>query len=289
MSQNGQDSEFQLSATEIANELTSIPFYTCTGNHDVYTGHDGATTFQNFFNNRTIDTSSYTKVTSTAYNNSFYFLKTYTVNGQSKTDVFLFLSQYYYSNSSNGQYLAADLTWATGRISSHPNDRIFIFTHLFFLDYAGNLGRINGSGGIYPSSHIMMGTTKTTMENMLSSYPNVYWFSGHSHWKWDLQKYQFNANIGRYGTTGAWTIHIPSCSLPIDSDYSSTTSETSGSRQRKPLESQAAVIDVYADGIVVRGIDFNINTSQNGDTTQGYSGTTYVRYLPIAEYDLRLN
>ena len=58
---------------------------------------------------------------------------------------------------------------------------------------------------------------------------------------------------------------------------------------RKPLESQGAVVDVYSDGIVVRGIDFNINSSLNGDTTRGYSGDTYVRYVAEATYDLTLN
>ena len=286
MSQAGADNEFQQSATEIANEIPNIPFYTCTGNHDV-SGHTGASTFLNYFNNRTIDTTSYTLSSSTAYNNSFYFEKT--VPGTNRKDVFVFFSQYYYSNPTYGQYLSADLTWLNDVLSSHTSDRVFVFKHLFFLDYAGNLGRINGSGGIYPSNNILNGQSLTQLNNMLSSYPNVYWFSGHSHWKYYLQKYQGNANIGRYGSNGAWTIHVPSCSLPIDSDYSSTSGESGNNRVRKPLESQGAVVDVYMDGIVVRGIDFNTNSSLNGDTTRGYSGDTYVKYVSEATYDLRLN
>ena len=286
LSQGGNDSEFQQSATEIANEMPNIPFYTCTGNHDV-SGHTGASTFLNYFNSRTIDTSSYNIVTSTAYNNSFYFVKSYTASGVTKNDVFVFLSQYYYSNSSVGQYLAADVTWLGDVLSSHTSDRVFVFKHLFFPDYAGNLGRINGSGGIYPSSGILNGQALTNLNNMLATYPNVYWFSGHSHWKYYLQKFQANANVGRYGTNGGWTVHVPSCALPIDSDYSSTNGESGNNRVRKPLESQGAVVDVYADGIVVRGIDFNINSSLNGDTTRGYSGDTYVRYVTMASYDLK--
>ena len=286
MSQAGNDNEFQQSATEISNEIPNIPFYTCTGNHDV-SGHTGASTFLNYFNNRTIDTSSYNLVFSTAYNNSFYFEKT--VSGTNRKDVFVFFSQYYYSNSTYGQYYSSDLTWLNNVLSSHTSDRIFVFKHLFFLDYAGNLGRINGSGGIYPSNNILNGQSLTQLNNMLSQYPNVYWFSGHSHWKYYLQKYQRNANVGRYGSNGAWTIHVPSCSLPIDSDYSSTSGESGNNRVRKPLESQGAVVDVYSDGIVVRGIDFNTNSSLNGDTTRGYSGDTYIRYVTEATYDLKLN
>ena len=43
---------------------------------------------------------------------------------------------------------------------------------------------------------------------------------------------------------------------------------------------------VYEDRIVIRGIDFNINSSQNGSTEQCYKGDEYVRYLPIATYEL---
>ena len=287
LSQTGADNEFTYSKDVIAEVLTATPFYTCTGNHDT-SGHTGASTFKNLFNTRSIDTSSHSIFTSTAYTNSFYFTRTFTYNGQQKTDVFLFLSQYKYSDSSAGQYLAADMTWAEGIISAHTNDRIFVFNHLFFIEYAGNLGRVNGSGGIYPSNNVMNGTTKTTMDRLLATYPNVYWFSGHSHWKWHLQHYQTNAKVQRYGTNGGWTINVPSCSLPIDSDYSSLNGESGNNRVRKPLESQGAVVDVYGDSIVIRGIDFNINTSQNGDTTRGYTGDTYVRYLPVANYDLSL-
>ena len=289
LSQQGQDADFAFASGVIADVLTGTPFYTCCGNHDVYTGKSGAPNFKNYFNTRTIDTSSYSLVTSTAYTNSFYFLKDYTVNGVSKTDVFIFLSQYgYTSSTSGGQYLSDDMNWVEGIISAHTSDRIFVFNHLFLIEYAGNLGRINGSGGIYPSSSIIGGTTSTRMNALAAAYPNVYWFSGHSHWKWDLQKYQSNTHVARVGSNGAWTINVPSNALPIDSDYSSTNGESGNNRVRKPLESQATVIDVYPDTIIIRGMDMNINASQNGDTTQGYSGSTYTRYLPIAEYDLPL-
>ena len=274
MSQGGTDSEFTISSTVIANEIPNIPFYTCTGNHDV-SGHTAASTFMNFFNNRTIDTTSYSLQISTGYTNSFYFTKSYTYCGNTKTDVFIFLSQYYYSNSTYGQYEPNDLTWLDGILSQHTNDRVFLFKHLFFPAYSGNLNNI------YPTNNILNAQALTSLNTMLSTYNNVYWFNGHSHWKWYLQKFQQTANIARYGTNGAWTIHVPSCALPIDSDGSS--------RNRKPLESTGAVVDVYPDGIIFRGIDFNVNTSQYGDTTQGYSGDTYVRYIPMATYDLRLN
>lgn len=285
LSQYGEDSEFQLARTEINNEIPNIPFYTCTGNHDCYNSHAGASTFKNFFNARTIDTTSHSIQTSTAYTNSFYFLKPYTnSSGDTVNDVFIFFSMYNYS--AGNAYLSQDITWLASVLEENRRNRTFLFTHLFFPDYAGNLGRVNGVGGIYPTGNWLSGDGLNQLLTLLRTYPNVYWFSGHSHWKWDLQRFQDNISIDRYGSFGAWTVHIPSLALPIDSDYTDITQQTDNNRVEKPLESQGGVVDVYEDHIVIRGIDFNINSSQNGDTTQNYSGSTYVRYLPISMYSL---
>ncbi len=284
LSQYGEDSEFTMTQTEVANEIPSIPFYTCTGNHDVYNSHSGASTFLNY-TRRTLDSTAHTIVTSSAYQNSFYFLHPYTNSqGETVNDVYVFFSMYNYSASN--AYLAADITWLGGVLETYKDSRVFIFTHLFFPDYAGNLGRVNGTGGIYPTGNWLSGSGLTSLQNLFATYANTYWFSGHSHWKWDLQRYQGNLNVARYGNSGAWSIHLPSLSLPIDSDYTNITQQTDQNRVEKPLESQGGVMDVYEDKVVIRGIDFNINSSQNGDTTQGYTGSDYVRYLPIAIYEL---
>lgn len=285
LSQYGEDSEFQLSKTEIDNEIPNIPFYTCTGNHDCYNSHAGASTFKNFFNSRTIDTTSNAIITSTAYTNSFYFLKTFeNSKGETSTDVFIFFSMYNYSASN--AYLSQDIAWLESILETYKTNRIFVFTHLFFPEYAGNLGRVNGTGGIYPTGNWLSGDGLTALMELLRKYQNVFWFSGHSHWKWDLQRFQDNVTVARYGNFGSWTVHVPSLALPIDSDYTDITQQTDNNRVEKPLESQGGVVDVYEDKIVIRGIDFNINTSQNGDTTQGFSGDTYVKYLPISMYEL---
>lgn len=285
LSQNGTTAEFAMPQSVIGEVLTTsknIPFYTCTGNHDVKTA--GGNGFGNYFL-RDLE-KTWNGMTnferSTGFNESFCFDKTV----GDKTDHFIFFSMYSYSlGSSASPYNNADITWLNGKLQAWKNDRVFIFTHLFFPDYAGNLGRVNGSGGIYPSGNWLGGSQLTTLQNMLSSYPNAIWFSGHSHWKWDLQKYQKNINVAQYGD-GAWTVHVPSCALPIDSDYTNTSSESESNRVEKPLESQGGVVYVYADRIEIHGIDFNVNTSQNGSTTQRYEDSAYVRYLPIAYYNM---
>lgn len=286
LSQNGTTSEFAMPQGVISNYLPTskgVPFYTCTGNHDVKTagGNGFGTYFLRSFEQSWTGMTNFER--STAFNESFCFDKAV----GDKTDHFIFFSMYSYSlGSTASPYNDADITWLRGKLDAWRNERVFVFTHLFFPDYAGNLGRVNGSGGIYPSGNWLGGSQLTTLSGFLSAYPNAIWFSGHSHWKWDLQRYQKNLNVDRYGTNGAWTVHVPSLALPIDSDYTNLNSETEANRVEKPLESQGGVVYVYADRIEIRGIDFNINASQNGDTTRGFSGDTYTKYLPIAHYNM---
>lgn len=286
LSQNGTTSEFAMPQEVISNYLPAsngVPFYTCTGNHDVKTagGNGFGTYFLRSFEQSWTGMTNFER--STAFNESFCFDKAV----GDKTDHFIFFSMYSYSlGSTASPYNDADITWLRGKLDAWRNERVFVFTHLFFPDYAGNLGRVNGSGGIYPSGNWLGGSQLTTLLSFLSGYPNAIWFSGHSHWKWDLQRYQKNLNVDRYGTNGAWTVHVPSLALPIDSDYTNLNSETEANRVEKPLESQGGVVYVYADRIEIRGIDFNINASQNGDTTRGFSGDTYTKYLPIAHYNM---
>jgi hypothetical protein len=103
---------------------------------------------------------------------------------------------------------------------------------------------------------------------------NTVWFSGHSHWKWYLQKYEEKANIYRsYDDNGnptcGWCVHIPSCASPIDSNGTNT-------RVTKGLESEGGIVDVYEDCVMIRGIVF-----KDADDTE-YSNL----YTPISQYKL---
>lgn len=286
LSQNGTTAEFAMPQGVISECLPpskNIPFYTCTGNHDVKTagGNGFGTYFLRDIEKTWNGMANFER--SSAFNESFCFDKTCGEH----TDHFIFFSMYSYSlGSSASPYNDSDITWLRNKLEAWKNDRVFVFTHLFFPDYAGNLGRVNGSGGIYPSGNWLGGTQLTTLSGFLSRYKNAIWFSGHSHWKWDLQKYQQNINIQQYGTDGAWTVHVPSLALPIDSNYTNLGSETDSNRVEKPLESQGGVVYVFEDRIEIRGIDFNVNSSQYGSTERGYTGTEYTRYLPIAHYNM---
>jgi hypothetical protein len=65
---------------------------------------------------------------------------------------------------------------------------------------------------------------------------------------------------------GGWSIHIPSLAVPRDGDPSGASS-----RKEVYADSEGYVVDVYENGIHLRGRDFAYND---------YEG----RFLPIASY-----
>lgn len=266
ITQNGTEAELQKYQTDVQTYSPNTPVYTTTGNHDCV---QGATAI-----NETLWR------TYTGQDICFELSKTLS-NG--KTDHFLFFGMTSWSLGSSGTpYNDTNITWLSNKLESYKNERCFVFTHLFFPDRAGNLGKI------YPYYNWLGGSQLTRIQALCDKYVNSIWFSGHSHWKWYLQKYEDNANIYRaYDLTGkptcGWCVHVPSCASPIDSDYSSTgtssslapTFSTTG-RVSKPLESEGAVVDVYENYVDIRGIIF-----------KGPNDSDYVdKYAPIATYRL---
>ena len=109
---------------------------------------------------------------------------------------------------------------------------------------------------------------KEFVENLCKEYPSTIWFSGHSHWKWYLQKYQATENVYQNEQEGSYCVHISGCASPIDSNGQPNTS---GARVTKPLESEGAIVDVYENYIDIRCMDLK-----------------NMLYLPIAQYRLMM-
>lgn len=233
ISENGIEAEFKR-YKEIVDANSSTPVYTTTGNHDA---------------------------TQSGLNNDLW--KEYTGHGltyevtrelpNGKTDHYFFLGMSVWNFAE--AYTDADLMWLRSRLEAYKHDRCFIITHLFFPEGAGNM--LN----IYPEGNWLRGVQLNELKELAAKYLNTIWFSGHSHWKWSLQQFDDDANVYRNSGAG-WTVHIPSCAKPSDSDGIS-------SRDEKKDQSEGAVINVYENYIDVLGVDF-------------ISG----KYLPIATYRL---
>lgn len=250
ITQGGRPAQFAVYKDVVEENSFNTPVYTTTGNHDCPSSSGLAST----------DWEPYT-------GNPMTFEVIKKIGG--KNVPFLFIGMNLYSLGDAGTpYTEEDLTWLETKLEEYRNERVFVITHLFFPTKAGNFKQI------YPSTNQLGGAQLERLQAMNERYLNSIWFSGHSHWKWYLQKYEDKANVYRsYDDNGnptcGWTVHIPSCASPIDSNGIS-------SRVSKPLESEGGIIDVYDDYIVLRGVVFKKE-----------SDTEYTnKYEPIAQYKL---
>ena len=235
ITQNGKEAELALYKDIVSQ--SAMPVYTVTGNHDATTSGLNTDLWNQYVGLPLVFEQS--------------------VERNGKTDHFLFLGMSIWNFSS--AYLDSSLMWLESKLEEYRNERCFVITHLFFPERAGNLN------DIYPSGNWLKGTQLTLLEQMCDRYVNSVWFSGHSHWEWQLQKYQDRANIYRtyegMKPTSGWCVHIPSCGVPITSDGTTRVDNTAGS--------EGAIIQVFDDYIDILGIDLA-------------SG----KYLPIATYRL---
>ena len=235
ITQNGKEAE--LNGYKDILPVANAPVYTVTGNHDATTS------------GLNLDLWTQCIGLPVVYEQS--------VEANGKVDHFLFLGMSIWNFAT--PYLDEHLAWLEEKLEAYRNERCFIITHLFFPDRAGNLN------GIYPSGNWLRGEQLQTLERLCDRYVNSIWFSGHSHWEWQLQKYQDRANIFRLSSgtqpTSGWCVHIPSCGVPITSDGTTRVDNTPGS--------EGAVIEVYDNHIDILGIDFAND-----------------KYLPIATYRL---
>ena len=143
---------------------------------------------------------------------------------------------------SGNLFSKAELQWLYETLEANRNKRCFVFQHVRPQDGCGN------TFGIY-SLDIWGGTEQTVFESLMRHYKNAHHFHGHSHLKFYLQYGSDVANIDH--VFGGWSIHIPSLAVPRDGDPSGASS-----RKEVYADSEGYVVDVYENGIHLRGRDF---------------------------------
>lgn len=141
-----------------------------------------------------------------------------------------------------GLFTTEELQWLYETLEANRNKRCFVFHHIRPQDGCGN------AFGIY-SYDIWGGTEATVFESLMHHYKNAHQFHGHSHLKFYLQYGSDVANIDHI--FGGWSIHIPSLAVPRDRD-------PSGASERLEVyaDSEGYVVDVYENGIHLKGRDF---------------------------------
>lgn len=163
-------------------------------------------------------------------------------------DVFIMCGCYSWSN--DGVFTAEYLQWIYETLEANRNKRCFIFEHVFPWGDSGNPGELY-------FFDMFSGTKGGVFQSLLEHYKNTVFFHGHSHTKFYLQEVDDKANYS--DALGYRSVHIPSLAVPrdiVDSALSNIYADSEG-----------YVVDVYENGIHLRGRDF----------VKG-------KFLPIASY-----
>lgn len=139
-------------------------------------------------------------------------------------------------------FAEGELQWLYETLEANRNKRCFLFQHIPPLECSGDVL------SLYPYTKLGSDNEALVFKSLLKHYRNVVYFHGHTHMKYYLQKYGDYANYD--STFGCHSIHIPSLSVPRDvanlgKDYETIYADSEG-----------YVVDVYDNGIHLRGRDF---------------------------------
>lgn len=208
----GNTNELELYKSAL-DTLATVPFHAVRGNHDKpFTDADWQT------------------YTGFAPNHEFVY------NG----DVFLFVSLDYVNNTEGTVDVgyAVGLEWLKGRLDRYKGARIFVFIHFPPTGYSGL-----ADGQYYGWSSAS--TEDEAFVKAINQTKNVVMFTGHTHYRMNVQETYDNMNIYRFNASNTALVHVPSNSRPRNA--SGTTVEQ---------YSEGYIVDVYEQGLVIRGIDF---------------------------------
>ena len=209
----------------IAGKITK-PVYVVTGNHEANNYNDGEdfNSIKHFFTQE-----KYPNI-----NQDLYYSFTY------RNDVFIMVGTYG-EPGYNKTFSLEELQWLHRTLEDNRNKRCFLYTHYYPIDGSGDpLGLYKGNG--------FNNQFGRTFLSLLKHYKNVIYFHGHTHTAFEVQEYHHMNNIDR--NYGRYSIHIPSLTWPRIPNENMTDYD------KKSSEGQGYIIDVYENGIALKGRDF---------------------------------
>lgn len=242
----GTNEWYYQQAKTIRDECT-VPVYYVTGNHESF-----PTSTVNNVNLDYVD-SYYTLPSVRNENSPLYYSFTY------ENDVFIMLGEY--SSGQAEPFQDGELQFLYDTLEANRNKRCFVFYHIFNWDSGDSGVPYEGFYGFDIFANYQ--SQKKCFIDMLKHYKNTIWFHGHSHASFELQR--MTKSTVYSDSLGYRSVHIPSISKPKTATEADKASGNVG--VEVPEESQGYLVDVYPNGIHLRGRDF-----VNGE------------YLPIASY-----
>lgn len=148
-------------------------------------------------------------------------------------DVYLFLS----CMKETGDNLTDEQTdWLAEKLAEHMNQRVFLFTHYMY-------GDVGTAGELYDKTQM----SNSAFLNLVARYKNIVYFSGHTHTNFETQSLSKYANIKKADEI-CNRVHISSLARPRVYDGSDFVNVPAGS--------QGYLMDVYDNGILLKGYDF---------------------------------
>lgn len=143
-------------------------------------------------------------------------------------------------NGSAQPFSTSELQWLYETLEANRNKRCFVYQHIFPWDGSGDAAGLNGHGDLLDN------TPGKVFLSLMSYYKNVVWFHGHSHQLFRTQEQFAVNNID--SIYGRYSVHIPSLASPrvVDGNAQYTIFQ----------ESEGYIVDVYENGIILRGRDF---------------------------------
>lgn len=204
----------------IIDKHCTVPVYAIAGNHDT-PEHGGATVSDLV--------AKYTE-------NPLYYSFT------EGNDVYIMLGVA--QESSFSHMAPGALQWLQSVLEQNKDKRCFIITHVYTNNSSGDPFNVYGHD-------MWAGDEEKIFMSLLNHYPNVTLFHGHSHVEFALQSLTDKAIVDvskRYNS-----IHIPSVTAPRTCKLVDGLVEDNHYLYE---ESEGYVVDVYENGIVLRGYDF---------------------------------
>lgn len=202
------------------------PIYVVTGNHEANNYNDGEDfdDIKGYFAQ-----DNYPNI-----NQELYYSFTY------NNDVFIMVGTYG-EPGYNKTFSLEELQWLYQTLEKNRNKRCFLYTHYYPIDGSGDpLGLYGGNG---------FGNSKgRAFLSLMQHYKNVIYFHGHTHTGLKVQEYHPMNNIDRI--YGRYSINIPSLTWPRVPNADSTDYD------KLTQAGEGYIVDVYENGIALRGRDF---------------------------------